>query len=239
MALSLLAPSTTWTSLALIRASGQSLCAQVGRPTMDGVIHQYNYSGLKIIKATFEAKVNEPLRATFEFDGKDVDEIGAYGAPTYQTANPSFFWDEGIFTMGTLDAEVAVTGVRSWSLIIERPSKVDNFYLDGTGRKSLPVQNNFCKLSGSIETDFQSKATFADLFASDAKQSMIVTFTGALIAGAYSQQITFKIPEIRFDDEPPMVNGPDIIQPKMLYQGLYDDADVPASILYQSTDITL
>jgi len=224
---------------ALARQDGQSLSLQIGRPTMDGVLHPYNYKGLKIIKGQFEAKVNEALRATFDFDGKDYDEAGAYGAPVYQTANPYFAWEQGVFSMGTFGAEVPVSGVRGWTLTIDRPSKTDNFYLDGTGRKGAQVQNDFMKISGALETDFLSKTTFADLFAADTPQSMIVTFTGPLIAGAFSQQITFRLPSVQWDDEPPTMGGPDIIQPKMTFTVNDDDTNVPATITYMSTDVTL
>lgn len=224
---------------ALARQDGQSLSLQVGRPTLDGVLHAYNYKGLKIIKGTFEAKVNEPVRATFDFDGKDVDESGAYGTPVYQSANPYFAWEQGIFTMGALGAEVAVPGVRGFGLTIERPSKVDSFYLDGTGRKGAPVQNDFVKITGTLETDFLTKAAFADLFVADTTQSIILSFTGPLIAGAYSEKLTFRLPAVYWDDEPPMVSGPDILQPKMTFSALFDGSTVPATIEYMSTDVAL
>lgn len=218
---------------------GQSATVQIGRPTMDGTVHPYAYLGCKATKAVFEAKVNEPLRLTISLDGKDVSESQTLVTPVYQTANPAFFWNQGLFQMGALGSEATVEGVRSFTLTIERPQKVDNFYLDGTGRKNAPVQNAFVKVSGSIETDFLSKAAFADLFVADTPQSIIVPFTGALIGGSSTALLSIALPHIRFDDAPPTVSGPDILQPKFSFEGLYDDTHTAVTATYVSTDTTL
>lgn len=224
---------------ALAPNQGQSATVQIGRPTMDGTAHPYNYTGVKVTKAVFEAKVNEPLRLTLSIDGKDVAETPSLVTPVYQSANPAYFWNQGQFEMGALGSEVLVEGVRSFTLTIERPQKVDNFYLDGSGRKSAPVQNDFVKITGSIETDFLSKAAFADLFVADTPQSIIVPFTGVLIGGSSSASFTLTLPHCRFDDSPPTVSGPDIIQPKMDFTALYDDTHTAVTATYVSTDILL
>lgn len=220
--------------------TGQSATIQVGRPqTLDGTINPYTYLGCKAVKAVFEAKLNEPLRTTITIDGKDVSEAQAYVAPPFQSGNPPFFWNQGAFTMGTFGSEVAVSGVRAFTLTIERKQKTDSFYLDGTGRKQAPVRNDYMAVTVDLETDFRVKADFADKFTADTPQSIILPFTGALIGGAYSYNITFKLPRCYFNTEPPKITGLDIIQPKMALDVEYDDADAPVQILYTSTDTVL
>lgn len=218
---------------------GQSTSVQIGRPTMDGTVHSYSYIGCKATKAVFEAKVDEPLRLTVSLDAKDVTEAESLTTAVYQSANPAFFWNEGEFLMGPLGEEVLVEGVRAFTLTIERGQKVDNFYLDGSGRKSAPVQNAFLKISGEIDTDFLAKAAFADVFVADTPQSIIVPFAGGLISGAASYGLKLAIPHSRFDSGPPMVGGPDILQPKMTFEGLFDDTMVPVTCTYVSTDTVL
>lgn len=218
----------------------QSASIQIGRPTMsDGVINPYSYLGMKVTKAVFEAKINEPLRLTMSFDGKDVTEAQTYTAPTYQTANPALFFNQGLFQMGAFGSEATVEGVRSLTLTITRGQRVDGFYMDGTGRKTAPVPNAVVSVTGAIETDFLLKASFADVFYNDTPKSLIVPFTGALIASTYSYGLTLKLPQIRFDSEPPKVSGPDIIQPAMTFTAEYDDTNAPFTATYMSTDTTL
>lgn len=219
--------------------TGQSATIQVGRPSMDGTINPYTYLGCKVTKAVFEAKVNEPLRLTLTIDGKDVTEAQSYVVPTYQTGNPPLFFNQGQFTAGAFGSEALVEGVRAVTLTFERKQRVDNFYLDGTGRKSAPVPNDYMTISGQLETDFRAKADFADVFYNDTPKSIILPFTGALIASSYSYGITFKLPRCVFDAEPPKVAGLDILQPKMTFDVEYDDTNTPATCTYMSTDTTL
>lgn len=217
----------------------QSASLQIGRPTMDGTQHQYNYLGVKVTKAVFEAKVNEPLRLTLSVDAKDYQESSAYTSPTYLTANPPLFWHQGTFEMGAFGSEVAVEGVRDFKFTIERPQRVDNFYLDGTGRKGAPVQNGFLKMTVELTTDFLSKTAFADLFTADTAQSIIVPFVGANIASTFNYQCKFSLPRVHFNNDHPVVSGPDILQPKMIGDCLYDDTNGLPVIGYTSTDTTL
>lgn len=220
-------------------AQGQSATIQVGRPTTDGTVHPYNYLGCKVTKAVFEAKLNEPLRLTVTIDGKDFQETTALVSPTFQPPNPSLFWNQGNFQMGTYGSEATVEGVRSFMLTFERPQKVDNFYMDATGRKQEPVQNGLYVTTIELDTDYRSKAAFADVYAADTPQSIILPFTGALIASSYSYGLNFAFPSVRFDNDPPNVNGPEIIMPKMKARVVDDNTHTPMTVTYMSTDTVL
>lgn len=223
---------------ALASNQGQSASIQVGRPSLDGTVNPFSYVGCKVTKAVFECKVNEPLRVTMSIDGKDVS-TQSYTTPTYQTSNPALFWNQGAFTMGPLGSEAAVSGVTSFTLTIERPQDIALFYLDGTGRKSAPVQNDFVKITGDIETTYTSASSFASIFQADTPQSIVLPFTGSLIASTYYYGLTLKLPQVRFDSEPPKVAGPDILRPKMTFEALYDDTNTAVTATYMSTDTTL
>lgn len=224
--------------------SGQSATIQVGRPSMDKTINPYTYLGCKVTKAVIEIKVNEPVRLTMTIDGKDVTEAQALVAPPYQTANPPLFYNQAAFQMGAFGSESPTApgggswGVRGLTLTIERKQRVDNFYMDGTGRKGAPVMNDYAMITGDIETDFLTKANFADVFYSDTPKSIIVPITGSLIASTYSYGLTLKLPRCYFNSEPPKVAGLDILQPKMQFEVEYDDTNAPFQATYMSTDLT-
>ena len=224
---------------ALASNAGQSASVQIGRPSLDGTVNPYSYLGVKATKIVFEAKVNEPVRVTISIDGKDESESQSLTSATFQTPNPALFWNQGVFNMGTFGSEVAVSGVTSFTLTIERPMSTSDFYLDGTGRKAAQTQNDFVKVSGDIETTYTTKAAFTELFKNDTPQSIVLPFTGANIASTYYYGLTLKIPQARFDMDGPNVSGPDIIRPKMSFVGEYDDTNVAVTATYMSTDTTL
>lgn len=55
----------------------------------------------------------------------------------------------------------------------------------------------------------------------------------------YAEQVSFQIPSLNWDSEPPTIAGPDIIQPNMQLSGNFDDVHVGCTIAYMSTDTTL
>jgi len=219
--------------------TGQSISIQKGVPSTNGTINQYNYWGLKATKAVFEAAADQFIECTFTFDGKGYDQTNAYATPTYQTPNPIFAFNQAQFKIGAYGSEVVVEGIRKWTLTVERPLKTDNFYLDGTGLKQEQVGSGFVAITLDLESDYISDAAFVAQFTADTAQSMILQATGPVIATSYNNQATFAVPNMRWVSGPPMIAGPDIIQPKLQLVGLYDDTHTPLTISYMSTDTTL
>ena len=220
--------------------AGQSATIQVGRPSLDNVMNVYSYLGVKCTKAVFEAKQDQPLMLTLTLDGKDVDQTQTYVAPNYHDPNPELFWDQGNFTMAaTFGSEAYVDGVRSFILTIDRTQDDKRFYMNGTGRKSEQRLSDFVKVTGEIETDFLVRTTFADYFYNDTPQSIKMNFTGGLIATGYNYALNLSLPCCVWDSEAPKVTGPNIIQPKMMFEVLDDETNPVVEADYISTDVTL
>jgi len=215
---------------------GQSLTIQKGVPDTGGTARPYNILGCKISSAKFSCAKDGLLMSSFGVDGRDVQETSPLVAPTYLTANPEFGFEQGVFQIGALGSE-ATKFVTGFDLTITRPLKVDRFGLDGTGMKQEPLMNGRVGIAGSIDTEFVDKAAFADMFANDTPQSLVISFTGPLIGGAFSYGITFRVPSVRWNGSGPSVDGPDVVNPKMSFKGFYDDVNAPASIEYTSTDV--
>lgn len=219
---------------------GQSFTFQKGVPQVsNAVIQQYNYTGCKMTKAVFECGVDTFLEATYTIDGKAYDTSNTYTTPTYLTQNPIFAFNQGSFKIGTFGSEAVVEGIRKFTLTIERPLRVDNFYLDGTGLKQEQVGNNFVNITLDLESDYLTDAGFVAQFNADTAQSVIIDFLGPVIASTFHNEVTFSVPNMRWQAGPPMVAGPDIVQPKLSLVGLYDESHVPATIAYMSTDTTI
>lgn len=219
---------------------GQSFTFQKGVPQMStAVIQQYNYTGCKMTKAVFTCGVDTFLEATYSIDGKAYDTSNTYTAATYLTPNPIFAFNQSSFKIGTLGSEAVVEGIRKATLTIERPLRTDAFYLDGTGLKTEQVNNGFTKLTIDLESDYLLDANFVAQFNADTAQSVIWDFLGPVIASTFHNEITFSLPNVRWEAGPPMISGPDIVQPKLQLIGLYDDSHTAATITYMSTDTTL
>ncbi|MFD8404667.1 phage tail tube protein [Streptomyces anulatus] len=220
----------------LADTAGKSLVIQKGVPLTTGTVTDKTFLGCKVISAEFSCEVGGMLLATFEIDAKDCDETQTLAVATYPAMSPFHFGQMSVKT-GTYNSEVALDGVRKVSVKIERPMAVERFYAGQSGLKKEPISNDQVKISGSLETDYVA-TTLDDLHTSDAATSLVWDFTGPNIAASHDERFTVKIPAIRIDDAPPVVEGFDVIKPTYSFTGLYDGTN-PTQIEYMSTDTTL
>ncbi|WP_228988591.1 phage tail tube protein [Streptomyces sp. DH8] len=220
----------------LADTAGKSLVIQKGMPLTTGAVTDKTFLGCKVISAEFSCEVGGMLLATFEIDAKDCDETQTLAVATYPAMSPFHFGQMSVKT-GTYNSETALDGVRKVSVKIERPMAVERFYAGQSGLKKEPISNDQVKITGSIETDYVA-TTLDDLHTSDAATSFVWDFTGPTIAAGHPERFTVKIPAIRIDDAPPVVDGFDVIKPTYSFTGLYDGTN-PTAIEYMSTDITL
>lgn len=245
------APTQQETTAAYLQAHtladnrGKSLTVQAGVPGRDGTVHPYSYVGGKVLSAEFACKVNGLLTATYEFDFKDVVEDQVLGAPSYPTGLKPFRFGPMTVKLGAYGAEASVSGVKGWSLKIERPQDAEGFYAGSEtdpgapGTKAEPVMNDFVKITGKVDVDLITKADFADRFASDDAVSMVVEFTGANIESTYNETLRFTTPATHFDEGTPAVEGPGVTSTSFAFTGLFDATHGAVAADFISTDATL
>jgi hypothetical protein len=222
----------------LADTAGKSLTIQKGVPLTTGALMDYTALGCKVTSAEFTCEVGGMLTSSWEIDGKTVDEAQTLAAPSYLTGLAPFGFHQMTVKTGNFGSEAALDGVRKMSLKFERGMATDRFYAGQGGLKKEPISNDYVKITGSIEADFTA-TTLADLFSSDAATSLIWDFTSATeIAATYPYYIRFNLPAIHIDDEPPTIDGPEVIRTTFGFTSLFDGTNQPA-ITYQSTDITL
>ncbi|MET4925464.1 phage tail tube protein [Streptomyces sp. PSRA5] len=220
----------------LVDTAGKSLTVQKGVPLTTGAVTDKTFLGCKVVSAEFSCEVGGMLTASFEIDSKDCDETQTLSVANYPAMSPFHFGQMSVKT-GSYGTETALDGIRKVSLKIERPQETERFYAGQSGLKKEPISNDQVKVSGTLETDYVA-TTLDDLHTSDAATSLVWDFTGPLIALTHYERVTFKIPAIRLDDSPPVVEGFDVIKPKFNFTGLYDGTN-PIALEYMSTDITL
>lgn len=220
----------------LTDTAGKSLSIQRGIPLTTGTVQDYSVVGCKVTSAEFSCEVGGMLMATYEFDGKNVDETQTLASPSYPAMAPFHFGQMAV-KLGTFGAEASLDGIRKVSLKIERPMAVDRFYAGASGLKAEPITNEKVKISGTLEADFLA-TTLADLFVSDASRSLVWEFTGDLIETGQNYLFRATLPAIHIDDEPPSVDGPEVIRTSFNFSGLYDGTN-QNKIEYKSTDTAL
>lgn len=213
--------------------AGQGLTIQKGVPQLGGLIVPYSYQGCKVVKGMFEFASDDFVKATFTVDGQKFDVAGhAYTPPVYQAPNPIHSFNTSSLFIGAFGSESIVEGIRKATLTIERPMRVDNFYMDGTAIKSEQIINDFVKITLDLESDYISDAAFCQQFALDTQASVILGST----AGSFGFEAF--MPSMRWESGPPMLSGPDLVQPKLQLIGLFDDVNNPAILVYTSSDTT-
>lgn len=220
----------------LADTAGKSLSIQKGAPLTSGTVADFSVVGCKILSAEFSCEVGGMLMASFELDGKTVDETQTLASPSYPVMSVFHFGQMSLKT-GTFGAEAARDGIRKVTVKIERPQATERYYANQAGLKKEPITNDKVKITGSLETDY-TEVTLADLFVSDAATSLVWEFVGPTIETTYSETFRLTLPAVHVDEGTPVVEGPDVIKPTFSFTAL-DDGTNDIQLDYISTDTTL
>lgn len=212
---------------------------QSGVPDLGGTVRPYTFLGSKITAIEWTCGVDQVLTMSVTVDSRDVTESETLATPSYATGVNTFHFGQMGVKLGTYDSEAAVDGVRSMTLRIERPSRIDRYYANASGLKAEPKINDWVNVSGSVEVDYITKGDWADRFASDSSTALMWEFIGPAIESTYYETIRFRVPMIHLDGETPTVQGPDIVSTTFPFVGSDDGTNAIAQILYTSTDTAL
>jgi hypothetical protein len=102
--------------------------------------------------------------------------------------------------LGTYGSEAAVSGVKNVAVSIDRAMDTAGYYAGATvaGTKSEPVLNAVSKVTGSITVDFINTTDFHARARDNSNTSLVMTWTGPLIASTYYEQFQITIPAVVF-----------------------------------------
>lgn len=217
--------------------TGKSLTVQGGRPVRGGTSVPFTMKGTKIVSGEFSCAVGELLQASFQLDGRAVENTTALASASYVATNV-FHWAQFTAKAGTYGAESSVAGVRGFSVAIERPQDVDDYTAGAAGLKSEPVLNERTSISGSISADWTAKATFEDVALTTADSSLVLEFVGPVIASTYYETWRLTLPSVTYEPMSQGVSGAGELTADWPFTWRYDGTNLP-TIEYISTDTTI
>ena len=220
---------------------GKYLTVQKGVPDVSGTVRPYSFLGGKITSASFSCEVMGMLTSTLEFDFNDVSEAQSLAAPSYATGIAPFHGGQMQVKLGTYGTEAAINGVKKIDLKFERGVNTERYYASAAGfpaKKAEPIMNDTIKVTGTLTADYHTKAELADRFASDASTSLVLQWTGPLIASTYYETLKIKVPMIFLDSNTPGVDGADVVNTGYDFTAQHDGTNDVISVEYTSTDIT-
>ncbi|WP_037605843.1 hypothetical protein [Streptacidiphilus rugosus] len=237
--------------------AGRSAALQMGIPTTDGIVRQYDALGSKMTKLAFTCKSGELLVATTSWDcryladplidtlyptattGGSTQTPYTQATPSYAAAIPWDFANAQIqigSTIAGASAASPVDGVTGFDFTIERRMKTGRQYYGNAGLKDEPVTSDEVLLTGTFTSDFVNKTYWADAFYSDTPIFAIITF-GTMAANAPAAQ--FVLSNLFLNDGSPAATNKDVVNTSFPFACTYDLTNEPASIILQTADATV
>jgi len=205
---------------------GNSLSAQVGRPTAGSAVEPFTYIGCKVEDLDISVAKNGLAVMTAALLARDELTLGGQGSPVGPAlATASYAAGAQVFSFlggGLTLNGVSVAACEKASFKLTNPYKADRFYLSAGGLMAEPLTNAWRKISGSLETEFVDRTTVYDLYAADANVGVGLSFIGTTpIAGTqYLPTLNINVPGGKLDGEAPSVGGPDVLKLVAPYVGL-------------------
>jgi hypothetical protein len=238
--------------------ASRSSAWQLGIPTTDAVLRQYDSLGTKPTKYAWSCKAGEMLTCTTSWDarfladplidttypsappgGADSQTAYTQATPSYAAAIPWDFANAQIqlgSSIAAASTAAAVDGVTGFDLSVERKLNTSRQYYGNAGLKDEQISNDTVQITGTINSDFVNKTYWADAFYSDTPLFVIVTF-GALSATAPA--IQFVLSNIFLNGDSPAAASKEIVNTSFPFMATYDLTNEPLSVIIQSSDATV
>jgi hypothetical protein len=238
--------------------AGRSVAWELGIPTADATLRQYDALGCKPTKFAWSCKAAELLTCATTWDSRYLADplidttYPAYpngagqtpytqATPSYATAVPWDFANAQVQIGASIAAASTaspIDGVTGFDLTVERKLKVDRQYYGNAGLKDEPITNDVVMLTGTFTSDFVNKTYWADAFYSDTPLFAIVTFSAGALA-ATTPALQFVLSNIFLNGDSPAAANKNVVSTAFPFTALYDLTNEPLSIIMQSTDATV
>src|SRR5258707_246000 len=157
--------------------AGQFITIQVGRPQISGVtVQPFTYVSCKVTDFEFSCNDNQIAQLKLTIDGRTELTSTGLAAASYPTPNGLFsFANASVMTLGgtasTSAGETTIAGGSALGSIVTgititgaTPMKEDRFGLGNAGLKSEPIENQIPTITGTLTTEFYSRAELYDVF---------------------------------------------------------------------------
>lgn len=234
--------------------AGRSASWQLGIPTTDGVLRQYDLLGCKPTSFTFDCKAGEMLTVATEWDARVLEDpliTTAYegypngatqtpytqATPSYAVQVPFHFAQASVAIGSSAATAAAIDGLTQFNLKIDRKMDVARQYYGNAGLKDEPITNDVVSLSGTLSADFLNKTYFQDAFYSDTPQTVVVTFSAGPPSGTVNA-IQFVLNNVFLNDTSAAAANKSIVNTQFPFVALYDLTNEPLTVIMQTTDAT-
>lgn len=217
-------------------ATNKSLTLQTNVALRSGTDKAKEIQGAKATSATISCGIGELLTCQMEFDGEEYTTAQSLAAPSYVSGLPYHF-GQGVVSLGAVSSESPVTGVRAFSLTINRGMDTEAFRF-GSMKKQQPVLNAPTEITGTIEADYIATADFEDRFTGMTLPSLYIVFTGANIESTYDNVWRIRVPGIHVEGPGQNNEGYDAPRGTWNWRWVYDGTNLP-TIVQQTTETSV
>lgn len=212
---------------------GLGLTIQVGRPSSNGTVNPFSYTGCKIDQVTLSNSVDEFLLVECEIVGEDETTSEALASASYPTSVQLFNWTQGVISIGGSSVGV----VTDFSVTVANNHKSDRYFL-GAATMSEPIIAGMTEITGSMTVEFDSLTNY-NRFVNGTVAAVTAKWTAATaIESTFFPYVEVAIDDVRFDGATPAVAGPDVISHELSFKALYDGTNQPIIIDVQTADTT-
>ena len=230
--------SAAWLQTHTLGGDLKSLTMQVGTPYRTGTVFVQELQGAKVTSAEFSGGADSVLSCTVNLDAKKYDTSQTLATASYVAAKP-FHGKQLSVKTGTFGAESAVSGVRNVSVSWNNAIDTEDYTAGSTGFKAEQIRNGVATITGSLTVDWLTgtKTAFEDLRVANTSTSLVLKWTGALIASTYYEDLEICLPGAFFTGDAPSIQGADVVTVDYGFEWKYDGTNLPY-IKYMSTDAT-
>ena len=223
---------------------GQYCICQVGRPQISGVtVQPFSYTGVKVTDWEFSCNDNQIAQLKCTCNAQNELTSVGLAAASYPTPNGLFaFSDASVMTLGgtasTASGETTIAGgsalgsrVNGITITGATPMKVDRYGLGNAGLKGEPIENAIPTITGTLSTEFFSRAELYDVFKGSGTNPLQIDFAkfdaagldaNGIAAGPTPYRLSIILPAVKFKTAAVNIGGPDVIPQQIGFQA-YDD----------------
>lgn len=215
---------------------GKALTIQVGRTDVTGVTRPFTYAGCKFNEWELSHDTSTQLMFKAMIDG--ISETTATGLATasYSTGLTPWAYTKVILTVGGV-----ATDVTEWSLKASNNLATDRYLMRGVtpGNKKEQLEGaDVREFTGDLKAEF-TDLTLYNRFVNGTLGTLTAIYTGAIIEGALSYQLTVSLDTIRCDGDTPNVAGMGIKEQVLPFKVLDNAAaDGPVVVVVRTDQTT-
>jgi Phage tail tube protein len=238
--------------------TGHTFTLQAGKPTTDGTVEPFTYTGCKVQAWEISCAMGDIAKLNLTIEGRNelagswddtlngsVPSLESFTAPV--SGEPFCWVDAGVYYGGTPSTSSGVTTVSGathagnvkgpLSLKVTRPMDTSRYSPDVAPFRNEPLQNGLTKIEGSWVVEWLSAETYLGAYQSDTGVTIELRFTGPVIgSGSDHAELSLLCSQVKLDGASPQVPGPDLLMQTIPWTTLDDGADNILQAVYWTLD---